>query len=133
MPLVRAHLLRNNQTLSVLRMDGDMYESTIDQLYHLYDLVDVGGYIIIDDFGWKEGVTWGAREAILDFRELHGIEADGDSPIIIVDFGIAYFVKKRATKVQFERYGTMAVRANVTYHMSSLFRFWKSQQRMQRK
>lgn len=37
-------------SLSVLRLDGDMYESATDQLYNLYDFVSPGGWIIVDDY-----------------------------------------------------------------------------------
>lgn len=37
-------------SLSVLRLDGDMYESATDQLYNLYDFVSLGGWIIVDDY-----------------------------------------------------------------------------------
>ena len=40
----------NLDTISVLRLDGDMYESTIDPLHYLYDRISVGGWIIIDDY-----------------------------------------------------------------------------------
>jgi hypothetical protein len=36
--------------LALLRVDGDLYESTVDILNNLYDKVSVGGYIIIDDY-----------------------------------------------------------------------------------
>lgn len=36
--------------LSVLRLDGDMYESTIQTLEALYDKLSSGGGIIIDDY-----------------------------------------------------------------------------------
>ena len=36
--------------LAVLRMDGDLYESTRDTLTNLYPKVSVGGYIIVDDY-----------------------------------------------------------------------------------
>jgi len=29
-------------------MDGDMYESTMDQLFNLYEKIQVGGVIIVD-------------------------------------------------------------------------------------
>ena len=28
---------------------GDMYESTVDVLYNLYDKLSIGGYVIMDD------------------------------------------------------------------------------------
>ncbi len=37
-------------SLAVLRLDGDMYESTMLALENLYAKVSVGGYIIIDDY-----------------------------------------------------------------------------------
>ncbi len=36
--------------LAVLRLDGDMYESTLDPLTHMYDRVSVGGWVIVDDY-----------------------------------------------------------------------------------
>ncbi len=37
-------------SLAVLRLDGDLYESTLDALAALYPKLSVGGYVIIDDF-----------------------------------------------------------------------------------
>jgi len=53
------------ERLAILRLDGDMYESTMDALTALYDKVSAGGFIIADDFGAVEG----CRKAILEFRE----------------------------------------------------------------
>ncbi|MCB2137506.1 MAG: TylF/MycF family methyltransferase [Rhodobacteraceae bacterium] len=36
--------------LAVLRLDGDMYESTMDGLVSLYHKVSPGGYVIVDDY-----------------------------------------------------------------------------------
>eukprot|EP00759_Apiculatamorpha_spiralis_P037357 PhF_6_TR37217/c1_g1_i1/m.54881/K05303/K05303; O-methyltransferase len=122
---LRDRLIRENRTLSVLRMDGDMYESTIDLLYNLYDLVDVGGLVIIDDFGWwTSGVAYGARDAIFDFMDLHGI-LDDEHPIIKVDGAVGYFIKARQVRVQRERYGTYAVRTNRTYKMRAFISRWR--------
>jgi O-methyltransferase len=38
------------ERLAVLRLDGDMYESTIIALRSLYPKLSIGGYIIIDDY-----------------------------------------------------------------------------------
>jgi len=57
------------ERLAILRLDGDMYESTMDALTALYDKVSAGGFIIVDDFGAVEG----CRKAILEFRERRGI------------------------------------------------------------
>ena len=43
LPGLRTALKGRGETLAILRMDGDMYDSTMDILYNLYDLVSVGG------------------------------------------------------------------------------------------
>jgi hypothetical protein len=58
------------ETISVLRLDGDMYESTMDVLENLYFKVSPGGYVIVDDYGVYES----CRKAINDFRAKYGIE-----------------------------------------------------------
>lgn len=58
------------EKLAVLRLDGDMYESTMDALTHLYPKLSVGGYLIIDDWGVVEG----CRLAVEDYRRRFGIE-----------------------------------------------------------
>jgi len=54
--------------LAILRIDGDMYASTIQTLDALYDKVEPGGYVIVDDY-----VLAGCRQAVNDFRDCHGI------------------------------------------------------------
>lgn len=71
--------------LAVLRLDGDMYESTMDALTSLYDKVSPGGYVIIDDYG----AIPGCRSAVDDFRNAHTI----DSPLIKVDWTGVYWRK----------------------------------------
>ncbi|KAK3232563.1 hypothetical protein CYMTET_57100 [Cymbomonas tetramitiformis] len=63
MPTVRQHVNK----LSVLRLDGDMYSSTFEVLGELYDKVEIGGYVIVDD--WK---LPGAHAAIHDFMDCFG-------------------------------------------------------------
>jgi O-methyltransferase len=74
------------ERLAVLRLDGDMYESTIQALDALYHKVSPGGFIIVDDYALK-----GARAAIHDFRAKHGI----DDTIEDID-GQGAFWRKRA-------------------------------------
>jgi O-methyltransferase len=51
--------------LAILRLDGDLYESTMDALVHLYDKLSPGGHVIIDDYGsWR-----GCRSAVDKFRK----------------------------------------------------------------
>lgn len=56
--------------LSLVRCDGDMYESTVDILTNLYDKLSVGGYIIIDDYYFINS----CKEAVDDFRKINNIK-----------------------------------------------------------
>ena len=58
--------------LAVVRLDGDMYESTMDALVNLYPKLSVGGYLIVDDYGCFPA----CRQAVHDYRETHDIEED---------------------------------------------------------
>lgn len=57
------------ERLAVLRLDGDMYASTMDALDALYDKLSPGGYVIVDDYG----AVPGCAQAITDFRAARGI------------------------------------------------------------
>lgn len=57
------------ERLAILRLDGDLYESTMDALVPLYDKVERGGFIIVDDYGSCPP----CKRAINDFRAQHGI------------------------------------------------------------
>ena len=48
-------LKTKNVKLSFLRLDGDIYISTIQALENAYELVQPGGYIYVDDYGSFEG------------------------------------------------------------------------------
>jgi O-methyltransferase len=72
--------------ISVLRLDGDMYESTIVALDSLYEKVSPGGCVIIDDFGSVPA----CRRAVEDFRTDHGIY----QPILPVDWTAVYWQVK---------------------------------------
>jgi O-methyltransferase len=58
------------EKLAILRLDGDMYESTMDALTALYDKVSLGGFVIVDDYG----LLANCRAAITDFRRSRRIE-----------------------------------------------------------
>jgi hypothetical protein len=51
--------------IAILRLDGDLYESTKVCLEHLYPFLSPGGWCIIDDFGLA-----GARKAVIEY--MHG-------------------------------------------------------------
>jgi len=54
--------------LAVLRLDGDMYESTWDGLTYLHPKVSRGGYVIIDDYALEA-----CRRAVDEYRRQEGI------------------------------------------------------------
>jgi O-methyltransferase len=72
------------ERLAILRLDGDMYESTIQALDALYTKVSVGGYVIVDDYFLEP-----CKKAVQDFRNTHDI----DDEIIDVD-GIGSFWRR---------------------------------------
>jgi O-methyltransferase len=59
------------ERLSILRLDGDMYGSTMDALRPLYPKLSKGGYCIVDDYSLP-----GCREAVEDYRREHGISEE---------------------------------------------------------
>lgn len=73
--------------LAVLRLDGDMYESTIQALDALYHKVSVGGFIIIDDYGLSP-----CAKAVTDFRDKHGIRTTINR---IDHYGVWWRVEKK--------------------------------------
>ena len=54
--------------LAVMRLDGDMYESTMQALESLYDRLSPGGFVIVDDYYLPA-----CAKAIHDFRDARGI------------------------------------------------------------
>ena len=71
--------------IAVLRLDGDLYESTMDSLNALYHKVSSGGYVVIDDYGALEI----CKAAVDDFRAEHNIE----EPLRPIDWS-GYFWQK---------------------------------------
>ena len=88
-------------SFAVLRLDGDIYQSTWEALENLYPFLNVGGYVIVDDYAGnvptsfpctitelkqvparhlcKTCTDWpGCRAAVDDFRKKENIQ----SPII---------------------------------------------------
>lgn len=57
------------QQIAFLRLDGDLYASTMDALNSLYNKVVPGGYIYVDDYGSYIG----CKNAVDDFRQQRGI------------------------------------------------------------
>lgn len=74
--------------LAILRLDGDMYSSTMDAITALYDKVSQGGFIIVDDYN----AVASCKQAITDFRASRGIVDE----IVPIDRIGVYWQKKMA-------------------------------------
>lgn len=74
------------RSIAVLRLDGDLYESTRDGLEHLYGKLSAGGSLIADDYFLFEG----QRKAIDEFRSAHDIT----DPIVRIDRFGGFWVKR---------------------------------------
>jgi O-methyltransferase len=74
------------ERLAVLRVDGDMYESTMQALESLYAKVSPGGYVIVDDVG----AVPGCKKAVEDFRAARHITAE----LKTIDWTGAYWRKQ---------------------------------------
>jgi hypothetical protein len=72
LPALRGH------PWAVIRLDGDLYESTIDSLEHLYPSLSPGGWLIVDDYHDIDA----CRQAVTDYRARNGIT----EPITRVDW-----------------------------------------------
>ena len=85
---IKEGLLRINHgvdKLAVLRLDGDMYSSTICVLEEIYKMVVKGGFIIVDDYGLPA-----CRKAVDDFRYNHKIT----TPMTKIDWSGVFWRKE---------------------------------------
>jgi hypothetical protein len=74
------------ERLALMRLDGDLYESTMDALRGLYPKLSAGGFVIIDDYNIA-----GCRAAVTDFRTAHGIT----EPVEQIDWAGAFWRRSR--------------------------------------
>ncbi len=75
------------EALSLMRLDGDMYESTWQAIEALYPKLSSGGFCIVDDFGSHQSQ---AGQAVADYRTANGI----DEEIVDIDGFGAFWRKK---------------------------------------
>jgi len=61
----------HEETFSLIRLDGDMYESTWVALENLYPRLSAGGYLIVDDW-----LLPGAQKAVVDYRNKFDIQGE---------------------------------------------------------
>ena len=74
----------DNESFAIIRLDGDMYSSTIQALEGLYPKLSKGGYCIIDDHALTT-----CQKAVADFRAAHGITDE----IVKIDWTGVYWRK----------------------------------------
>ena len=72
------------QELALMRLDGDLYESTMDALTNLYHRLNPGGFVIVDDYSLEPCAT-----AIKEFRASRNI---GDA-LVPIDAHSVYWRK----------------------------------------
>lgn len=77
-----------DQRWSLVRLDGDMYESTMEALANLYPGLSPGGFLIVDDFALAP-----CRQAVHEFRREHSI----NEPIEEVDWTAVFWRKRGET------------------------------------
>lgn len=75
-----------DRRFALLRLDGDLYESTMDALTNLYPSLSTGGYVIVDDYSIPA-----CRAAVADYRSANGVE----DPIEEIDWTGVYWRKSR--------------------------------------
>jgi hypothetical protein len=62
----------SNKCFALIRLDGDMYGSTMSALADLYDRVSPSGFVIIDDYGGLRNCA----KAVHDFLDQHGLRVN---------------------------------------------------------
>jgi hypothetical protein len=75
-----------SHTWSIVRLDGDLYESTMDGLRNLYPTLSPGGFLIVDDYGAYEA----CRKAVHDYRD----EVGSTEEIQVIDRFGAFWRKQ---------------------------------------
>lgn len=75
-----------NETFSIIRADGDLFESTIDILVNLYQQLSIGGFMIIDDFSLKC-----CQEAVRQYLQQNHLEVD----MKVIDYTGIYWKKEK--------------------------------------
>jgi hypothetical protein len=96
------------EKLSILRLDGDMYESTIDVLFYLYPKLSIGGYCIIDDWSISS-----CKKAIIDYRMVFNIEEE----IQIIDWTGVFWKKEKETTTISRKIFNEKIKPKVTFNL----------------
>ena len=79
-------LCAKERKLAIARVDGDMYESTADVLWHIYPRLSIGAYLLLDDWQFEE-----VQRAVKEFYAHHNLTLE----VHHVGDGIGAYVVKR--------------------------------------
>jgi len=72
--------------ISVLRLDVDLYKPTLHCLQHMYPLLQVGGYLIIDDYGhWS-----GCKKAVDEYFDNNNMNLQD---LVEIDYTCRVYIK----------------------------------------
>jgi O-methyltransferase len=74
------------ERFAIVRLDGDMYESTMQALETLYPRLSLGGFLIVDDYG----AVAGCARAVDDYRARHGIT----DPVEAIDWAGVFWRRR---------------------------------------
>lgn len=77
--------------ISILRLDGDLYNSTYVALKYLYPKVVKGGLVIIDDWALH-----GCQQAVRDYYK-YQMGEDGEEDYIFLDWNMSFINSKDST------------------------------------
>jgi hypothetical protein len=75
------------EQLAVMRLDGDLYESTMDALTCLYPRLSPGGFVILDDYN----AVAGCNDATDEYRQAMGIK----EPLTLIERWGAFWRKAK--------------------------------------
>jgi O-methyltransferase len=82
-------------SFSVIRLDGDLYQSTMDALINLYPKLSPGGFLIIDDYAINA-----CRQAVFDYRQEHRIT----DKIMEIDWTGRYWRRSERRQTQNQKF-----------------------------
>jgi Macrocin-O-methyltransferase (TylF) len=88
----------SDETIAVLRLDGNFYESHQMPFYHLYERVPIGGIIVLDDIGSHAPV----KRFWKDFQEDQGFTEE----LTHIDWTGGWYRKTKHVKVDWSKYHT---------------------------
>jgi O-methyltransferase len=104
-----------NNTYSLIRLDGDMYKSTMDAISDLYPKLNEGGFCIIDDYGAVKG----CKEAIHDYFDANGLNHELNR----IDWTGYWFRKPFADPVKEKVYQLSLIPSDINEHLITLFKY----------